>query len=200
MWPNLIRTNWSHLTRFLKRRKKNAILINNIVTHCSNPLERSLSPWPKWALSLATKFKLWLVTSKGLKESLAFEFGNQVQALVGYFKRSFKYLAKMSIEFGNQVQALVGYVKRPLSPWPKWGLSLATMCKLWSITSKGLWVLGQMTIEFGNHDVQALVGYFNTSFQALRKRFKESINYMQKIGKELSVQATHSSTSFFFII
>jgi hypothetical protein len=68
---------------------------------------------------LATKFKLWLVTSKGLKESLAFEFGNQVQALVGYFKRSFKYLAKMSIEFGDQVQALVGYVKRPLSPWPK---------------------------------------------------------------------------------
>jgi hypothetical protein len=57
-----------------------------------------------------------------------------------------------------------------------------------------------MSIEFGNHDVQALVGYFNTSFQALRKRFKESINYMQKIGKELSVQATHSSTSFFFII
>jgi len=56
-----------------------------------------------------------------------------------------------------------------------------------------------MSIEFGNHDVQALVGYFNTSFQALRKRFKESINYMQKIGKELSVQATHSSTSFFIL-
>jgi hypothetical protein len=56
-----------------------------------------------------------------------------------------------------------------------------------------------MTIEFGNHDVQALVGYFNTSFQALRKRFKKSKSYMQKIGKELSVQGTHSSTNFLIL-
>ncbi len=30
-----------------------------------------------------------------------------------------------------------------------------------------------MSIEFGNHDVQALVGYFNTSFQAFKKKVQK---------------------------
>jgi hypothetical protein len=39
------------------------------------------------------------------------------------------------------------------------------MFKLWSVTSKGLWVLGKMSIEFGNH-VQALVCYIQRSLSS----------------------------------
>jgi hypothetical protein len=171
-------------------------------------------------------FKLSLVTSKGLWVLGQIEHWvwQPCSSFGRLHQKVFESLAKLSIEFGNHVQALFGYIKRSLSPWPKWALSLANMFKLWSVllqkvfeslaklsiefvtmfklwlvTSKGLWVLGQMSIEFGN-SVQALFGYFNTSFQALRKRFKEFISYMQKIGKQLSVHSTHSSTSYLILI